>query len=380
MQGVTNRVEEVLVSLTIAVLGAGNGGLAAAADLTLRGHEVRLFTRSPETLDPIIARGGIQLEGLAGNGFAAVPIATNKLVEAVEGADLIMLAVPVTAHEYYARTLAPVLESDQPVFLNPGHTCGGLHFASELQRAGYPGEIRTCEVSTLTYACRIQEPGRVKVFSVVHDIPFAVFPGKHLHTLYHLIKQIYPAIRPANNVLETAFLNINAVEHPPMTLLNAGWIEYTKGDFNIYYEGTTPSVCRVIDAVDLERMALAKALGLPTRSFVEMFFEAGYTTQHAVEVGTAYQALQESAPNRWIKGPASLDHRYVHEDIGFGLVPWSNFGRLLGVDTPVINYLIRLASAMNQRDYAREGLTLEKLGLSNLVPGQLDSYLYEGIG
>src|SRR5207253_2941288 len=45
----------------IAVLGAGNGGCAAAADLTLRGYEVRLFSRSESTLAPIDKRGGIEL-------------------------------------------------------------------------------------------------------------------------------------------------------------------------------------------------------------------------------------------------------------------------------------------------------------------------------
>lgn len=45
----------------IAILGAGNGGCAAAADLTLRGYQVRLFSRSDATLLPIIKRGGITL-------------------------------------------------------------------------------------------------------------------------------------------------------------------------------------------------------------------------------------------------------------------------------------------------------------------------------
>lgn len=366
------------MGLRIAVLGAGNGGLAAAADLTLRGHQVRLYSRSVATLEPVIAKGGVTLTGAAGEGFALIDKISTDLSTIVVGVDLVMLVVPVTAHAYYAQALAPVLDEGQPVFLNPGHTCGGLHFATELRRAGYQGEIRSCEASTLTYGCRIQGPGEVLVHTVVPDLPFAAYPGKHANDLYELVRQLYPALRPARNVLETAFLNINAIEHPPMTLLNAGWIEFTKGDFYIYYEGTSPSVGRVIDAVDGERMALARTLDIPTKSFVQMFFEAGYTTRNAVEVGTAYQALQESAPNRWVKSPASLDHRYIHEDVGFGLVPWSSLGRLAEVETPTMDYLITLASTMNGRDYAREGLTLEKLSLSDIPLDQLQTSLYEG--
>lgn len=42
----------------IAILGAGHGGLAAAADLGIRGFGVRLHARRQETLDPIIRQGG----------------------------------------------------------------------------------------------------------------------------------------------------------------------------------------------------------------------------------------------------------------------------------------------------------------------------------
>ena len=44
----------------IAVLGAGNGGCAAAADLTLRGYEVRLFSRSESTIAKLARRGEIE--------------------------------------------------------------------------------------------------------------------------------------------------------------------------------------------------------------------------------------------------------------------------------------------------------------------------------
>ena len=55
----------------IAVLGAGNGGCAAAADLTLRGYEVRLFSRSDATLMPIIKQGAINILEAGEEKFAA---------------------------------------------------------------------------------------------------------------------------------------------------------------------------------------------------------------------------------------------------------------------------------------------------------------------
>ena len=89
-------------------------------------------------------------------------------------------------------------------------------------------------------------------------------------------------------------------------------------------------VGRVIDAVDRERLAIAAAAGISTKPFVQIFAETGYTTEAAARSGSAHVALQESAPNRWIKGPPSLDHRYLHEDVGWGLVPWSAIGDVPG--------------------------------------------------
>jgi opine dehydrogenase len=55
---------------TIAVIGAGNGGCAAAAQLTQRGFDVRLYSRSGSTTEPLLAIGGIEYEGALGDGFA----------------------------------------------------------------------------------------------------------------------------------------------------------------------------------------------------------------------------------------------------------------------------------------------------------------------
>lgn len=363
---------------TVAILGAGNGGLASAADLTLRGFDVRLFSRRDQTLAPIVESGGIRLEGVAGEGFVPIDAVTSDLAVAVAGADVVELVVPTTAIEYYGAALAPVLADGQPLFLNPGHTGGALHLAHGLRRAGFSGEIRACEVASLTYACRVQGPGRVKIFNVATDLPFAAFPGRHADELFEVIRTLYPSITPADSVLETALHNVNAVEHPPQTILNAGWIEFSGGDYYFYREGTTPAVGRVIDALDSERLALARALGVRTKSFVEIFCEMGYTTQAAAATGSSYAAMQESEANWWIKAPASLDHRYLHEDVGTGLVPWAALGDVAGVDTPTMDNLIALGSLIAGRDYATVGLTLEKLGLDGVSLEELPRFLYTG--
>jgi opine dehydrogenase len=84
------------------------------------------------------------------------------------------------------------------------------------------------------------------------------------------------------------------------------------------------------------------------------------------------------APNRTIKAPPCLDHRYIHEDVGYGLVPMAALGRLAGVATPTMDALVQLVSVALGVDYARDGLTLERLGLAGKSPAELVTFAQQG--
>jgi opine dehydrogenase len=362
----------------IAVLGAGNGGCAAAADLTLRGYEVRLFSRSETTLAPLLQRGGIELVEGGKEGFAVPSLLTTNIAEAVEGVDLIITAIPAVAHEFLAHSLAPFLKNGQRILLNPGHTGGSLHFAHLLRGSQPRAKITLCETVTLTYICRMPLPARVEVYRRTTHLRCAAFPGKYTAELVREIGAIFPNVVPAENVLETGFSNINAVMHPAGMLGNAGWIEKTGGDFYYYREGITPSVGAWIEAVDKERLNIVERLGLKPLSFVDIFHQAGLTSDEARASGSVYRAIHESEPNRTIKSPGTLDHRYIKEDVGYGLVPMAEIGRLVGVGTPVIDALITLASVISRTDYRRQGLTLEAMGLAGVSTEELRTVVKEG--
>ena len=359
---------------TVAILGAGNGGLAAAADLTLRGYNVRLYSRSEPTLEPVRERGGIELVEGAKKNFASITTTTTSIAQAVRGAELIMITAPAVAHGGLAAELARLIEERQILFLNPGHTGGSLHVAAILRRAGVKGKI--CETVTLTYICRAVAPAAVEIYRRTRNLRFASFPGKVTAEMSRDVAEIYPDIVPAENVLETGFANINAIMHPAGMIGNAGRIE--AGEEFFFYRDITSAIARVIEGVDRERLAIVARLSLPTLSFVKLFHRAGLTSDAALASGSVYEAMRESAPNRTIKAPRTLDHRYIHEDVGYGLVPMAAFGNLLDVETPVIDGLINLASAMNGIDYRREGLTLEKMGLASLREENLRAMLHEG--
>ncbi len=224
----------------------------------------------------------------------------------------------------------------------------------------------------------MERPGTVNIYSYTKRLGFAALPGKQTAALFALIKPLYPEIQQASSVLETGLSNLNAIFHPEGMIMNAGWIQHTNGNFLFYREGFTDAVGRVTAAVDAERMAVAKALGVPATPFIDIFYQAGLTTKGARESGDISRACRESEPNKTIKSPSSLDHRYIHEDVGYGLVPISALGRLAGVATPTIDALIKLAGLAVGIDYMRDGLTLERLGLAGKSPSELLRFVEDG--
>jgi opine dehydrogenase len=361
----------------VAIFGAGNAGQAAAAHLTRMGLEVSLYNRWENEIEAIRSRGGIELEGVLGRGFYRIPVITTDPAEAAEGADLFWVATPAVAHEFLAQELAGILTGGAHVFLNPGSTGGALAFRETLRRHGGPEDVLVSETSTNIYITRITGPAVVTVWNL-GGVIFSAFPGRRVDEAYAALQPYFKNLVPAPTVLDTAFASVNAVMHPAGVILNTGWIEHTGGAFQFYTQGSTEGVGAVIDQLERERMAIMAALGLRPRPFVEVFYLYGATSKEAVESGSAYRALRDSEPNRNIMAPPNLKHRFLTEDVPFGIVPYHHLARLAGVETPVIDALILLASVISGVDWLTQGLTLEKMGLHRLSKLTLNRFLAEG--
>lgn len=346
----------------VAVLGAGNGGLAAAADLALRGFDVTLVSRSAAALAPLLPSGAIQVEGLMGERVAHV-LPTTDIAAAVDRADLVMLVVPATELASYGRLLAHVIKDDQPILLNPGGVGGSLHLAHELRLHGCTVEPQLCEFATLSYTARKTRPDTVRITNRVPNLPFAALPGSEGPSLHALVTHLYPNAVLYDSVLDTAFAGSNVIAHPPQVLLNAARIEDTGGDFYFYSQGTTPAVGRLMDALDRERLAIAASLGIQALSYPQIVLRNGYTSREAAATGSAYECAQAGEASRFIKSPSTLDHRFLHEDIGFGLVPLTQWASLTGTLTPVMDSLVIVGGVVSGMRYVESGLTLPRMGL-----------------
>ncbi len=343
----------------IAIVGAGNLGQAMAAHLALQGHRVRIYNRTAARIEEIRERGGIQLDGVV-RGLARMELASPDISEVVRGAEVVIVTVPASSHRAVAEVMAPHLADGQAIVLHPGHTFGAIDVFSALQRAGVDADLTFSEIQTSLLTSRLTGPAQVDVSAVKNALPISVFPADHGFSRIEVLFEVYPSSIRAPDVLKTSMDNLNAVVHPPTTLLNLGRIDRGE-DFLYYWEGFTPAVSRMVEALDRERCALAERLGT-TPITVQDFFATAYETKG----DQLWEKVQSNEAYRKIKAPRSVHTRLILEDLPTGLVPFSSLGAELGVPTPACDALIEIANAIFATDFREGGRTLENLGLAGL--------------
>jgi len=355
--------------MKIAVLGAGAGGTAVAFDCALHGHEVRLFDfpQFPDNIAAISSQGGIHAEGGV-SGFAAVTSAGHDVEEALQGAELIYVVGPAFSTTPFGEAVAGKLSAGQTVIVTPGSCGGALAFKKAAGLALEDDSIRVAETHTLHYAVRLTQPGRIRVFlKLKAGNLLAALPSRQTQEVLALIADVYPTMEPARNVIQTSLQNANPVIHPAVTLANAARIEGTGGDFLFYEEGVGDATGRLIESVDQERIAIGAKLGLEIVSDPAMGIRQGYML--ADNYGAAYR---EAPGFLGIGAQPQLDHRYLHEDVGYGVVFMSRLARQVGVETPTIDAIIQVTSVLMARDYASEApRTPDALGIGDLSAEEL---------
>lgn len=357
----------------VAVMGGGNGSHTIAADLTLKGLTVNLFemARFADRMQPVFDTKTIEMTGVAGCGKARLNRVTSDIREAVESVEAVLIPLPGFAVAGYAELLAPVLQEDQLVLIMPG-TLSALEFKKALTAFGNRKDIVVADTGGLPFATRLIRPGVVKTFHIRSVCALAALPGERGPEVLDKLAGLYP-FDLKKTVVETGLGHLTPLLHPLGSLLNAGRIERSRGEFYMYEEGMTPSVVRVMEKLDRERMKIGEMLDIRLPTGVDMMVESGYGPR-----GTLWESLNGSAGLTPVKGPDSLENRYVTEDIPFGLVAWASLAKAVGAATPIMNALIEIGGAIMGKDCWQEGRNLDKMGLSGMTITQIKTYLKTG--
>ena len=360
--------------MEIAVLGGGHGCYAAAAELSEKGHTVRLWRRDAAALQPLLETSSIHVKDFRGERDIELALATNDLEQAVSGAELLVMPLPAHTHLSLAPQLAPLLRDGQVVFFPPG-TFASFIFAKAMQEAGNTADVSFAETGTLPYLARKHGPRNVVCSGYATRLPTGVFPAKNSAHAFSVIRQAYPAIEEIEDALSGALMNAGCIIHPPLIMMNAGPLEHFEA-WDIHNEGTQPAIRRVTTALDQERMNIREALGYKAPHFplADHYATEGDEWMYG---RAAHEKLTDSGD--WREHIVLTEHRYMTEDTALGLSFLVSVGRWSNTACSVAEGFLAIASAITDTDLYGSGRTLENLGLAGLSKDDMKTMLHEGL-
>lgn len=351
--------------MRVAIIGAGNSGLAMSAHLAFHGHAIHLWNRSPETIEDLSVTRIIQSEGILVGAFPVERV-TTSMEEALEGVSLVFITTPATSHRELAARMAHLLTDRHLVVLNPGRTFGAVEFKDELVKSGNLEDVRILETQTIIYTCRKTSPTGVNILALKRDVLISSFEGVDMDALLaRLPSELNRFYKKAESMVETSIGNVGMILHCAPMVLNTGWIESGKG-FLYYKEGISPSIVRYIERMDEERVRVARELNHPVRTIKE-WLEVSYN----LACGDLHSCIEGNPSYSTIDAPPSLRFRYLLEDIPYGLVPLESVGKDLGFDMKHVGMVIDLAGALMDLDFRAMGRKAENLHINyrDLIQG-----------
>jgi len=381
----------------VAILGGGAIGQTQAADFALEGCEVRLYDMpefAPKSLGEVLETRRIELGGVQSNlknfsrsGVAQIHVVTTDISEALKGAGLVIIAVPGFGHEMFFERMIPHLEDGQVVSIFPDNF-GSLVLRKMMQEKGRKVDVVIGGWHSAPYGTRMLEPGKVNCTIREANQIYEAFPSRDGEGFFEALRDapIFSGVSDfiqADTTLGVGMANANPLVHVPGSILNVGAMEVSqaedilapKGQWNLYRHGMSPSVSRVQKAFYYEERKIMEALGL---KMVPEYPDRQFFSKYSVMAMEYFIPFGVATLSGTIYGPNSIDDRYFTEDIPIGTVARYDIARALGVDVPVIEAMIYLGSIICERDFLKEGRSLEKMGLQGMGKEQMVYYLKEG--
>ncbi|HTP98976.1 MAG TPA: NAD/NADP octopine/nopaline dehydrogenase family protein [Casimicrobiaceae bacterium] len=346
--------------MQVAIVGAGAIARAYAVLLSRDGHRVSVWSPSGHGARDV-AGGRVTASGLV-EGTYAVSIVSAP--ESICGAEVVLVALPATAYAAALPRVAPHLRTGQTVFVSGALSLSPLWLA---ELAAGHGRTPTVAASGTTVATARTRPGGVAVNAVRTRIGIAALPTAASDAALATMRALFGGDRfdSVASVLAVTLANINPVAHAAIALCNLTRMEY--GEAWPQYHYLTPAVARLVAAMDAERQAIASAFGL-TVAPIEAHFQRSFdVAQDTLAQIAAELHRRRGGP----PGPASLDTRFVLEDVPFGLVCNEALARVAGVSVPSTAATITVHCDLYGQDFRGENSLIAELGLRDTSPATL---------
>ncbi|MBN9458047.1 MAG: NAD/NADP octopine/nopaline dehydrogenase family protein [Bosea sp.] len=352
--------------MRVAIIGFGGIGRGYAGYLTAHGHEPVIWSPSGAALADFEGDATLTTTGKL---EAAVPLRIARdCAEAVAGAEAVIVAVQANGFKAVLDALAPHLAAGQLVIISAHCSFAALYLHRLLKERGLDIPIASWATTALT--ARKSGPRSVHISGIRGQLDVATLPVRHAQAGLAVCQTLFgDRFKASEDVLAIMLSNLNPPAHVANMLGNLTRAE--RGEDWPNYGSITQGVGRIVDAMDVERLALARAFGLSVRSVQDHYVHSFGVSPGPV--GEMAAAVYRNRPE--LMGPKTLDTRFITEDVPFGLVPLEALGRVAGVPLPLHQAGIALFDAICAQDFRAGNDLLPALGLERLTASELHGQL-----
>lgn len=337
--------------MQVSIAGAGGVAFSYAAFLASRGHQPLLW--SPSGMRTKRLAGGARLKACnALEGDFDVQVADTVSDLAV--ADIVIIAVPAYAYRNVLDDVASVLRDGQMIILSAHLSFAAIYLSKLLlgRRIDCPIVVWNTTVST----GRQTESDSVSISLLRAKVEMAVMPSHASREALSLCEAMFgDRFALVNDMIGVDLGNLNPAVHYAIAMFNLTRMELAEEWAQQAH--ITPAVARFLEDMDQERLSIAKAFGVRTRSIHQ-----AYAVPGKIEIGPLADMLRQiTTARKGVNGPTSLNTRYVTEDVPYGLLTTVRLAELAGADVPLHRAGITIFSSLYGRDFAAENQILPEI-------------------
>jgi opine dehydrogenase len=355
--------------IKVAIIGAGSIAFGSATLLHSRGHDPILW--SPSGAGTKAFQNGTKLTAEGAVEIAFVPHIAKTAKDAIQQADVILIAVPAFAHKDVMDGIAPYIESRQTVLISSHASFGALYLSKLLAARKVLSTIVAWGTTLITG--RKTSDTQVNIKTVRDKIDIATVPHDRSNEGVDVCRALFgDRFVARDGLMAIALSNLNPQNHMGMALCNLTRME--KGEDWDQYMNTTPAVGRLLEALDVERLAIAAKIGVEVRDIFEHFNLSFHVPKDSIS--NMCKAVADDGRGGF--GPNTLDSRYVYEDVPYGLVPTAYLGKLAGKPARLHESGVAIFNGLYGRDFELENNLMAALELDSMSLEQLIEFSREG--
>ena len=337
MSGRTN-VEDVQLMSNIVIASEDVNAAATALTLAARGHETVL-------LGSTLPRGPHPF-----NLFGEQMIVELKGIEALDDGPTIgmVFAEGEDVAEGFSRILALCHPS---LILIVGGGVAGVMAASRAASAHGFDDSRICAVSGFLVggnAAAVSSEKFGLVGGFIGRRPDPAAAALLRRTLPHL---------DIGSIVSAALSSTNALIHVGPMIFNAMSVE--RGDrVRFYVEGFGDAVSRLVAELDIERLAVGRALGAQLHSFESLMDR--YYAPEGMQGSNLREKINTFHGYDAVALPETLRHRFLVHEIQSTFAPVVGLAALHGIPVPASSSVVHLGEILAGMSFAADGRSVAR--------------------